>query len=207
MKFHNPMVVQSFSLQRGVTFTLNSCLGTQDDPGVENIVTDLLVLGEMANCRLPAVEALDAKLGGKVAAALADVNFTGQAGESVLVKVNDPAASQKYILVIGLGDIVHYNGRSVCGFTRKVLEVAKELGVEKISIPFFPNRQTEEKVCLAATAATMVCRVTMFIPSLPNLKEIEIISTPQARRHLQDGLFGRTPRCIICTNPELGHQS
>lgn len=207
MKFHNPMVVHSFSLQRGVTFTLNGCIGTQEDPGVENIVTDLLVLGEMANSRQPAIDAIDAKIGGKIAAAVAEQKFTGQAGESILVKVAEPGSSQKYVLIIGLGDLAHYNGRTVCGFTRKVLEVAKELGVEKVSIPFFPNRQTEDEVSLAATAATMVCRVNMFLPSLPNLKEIELLSTPQARRHVQDGLFGKTPRCIICTNPELGQHS
>lgn len=205
MKLRNPLILQQLTLPRGVSFVFNPTMGSKNDPGIENLKTDLLVLTQTSGSKMSeGMQRLDSSLGRALSKALMQNDFHGHTGESVLIDSGKLGGQQNYILVIGLGSYAEFNGRTVCAFMRKVLEVSKELGVEKITIPVFPNRQTEGQINLAGTAATLVCRVRMFADELPKLKEVELFCTPQARRHLQDGLFCRTPRCMVCVNPELG---
>ena len=205
MKLRNPLVLHHITLQRGVSFTLNPTMETKEDPGLENLNTDLLVLTQMSGAKMShGMCKIDALLAGKLSESIEESGFTGKAGQSVLLDSGSLGSKQKWILLIGLGDVPHFNGRTVCAMMRLVLEVADEKKVTKITMPIFPNRQTEDELNLAGTAATLVCRVNMFAAQLPELKEVELFCTPQARRHLQDGLFGKTPRCMVCLNPELG---
>lgn len=206
MKFHNQMILRSIDLPRGITFTLNPIMGTNEDPGIENLQTDLLVLTQMTSSQMSdGMQKINTKLSGALAKAIKDSAFSGRRGEHALVDCRKLTGSKpNYILVVGLGSHKDFNSFVVCGLMRLVLEVAKELGVQKITIPFMPNRQTEATVSLAASVNTLVCKVRMFQDDLPNLQDVELFCTPQARKYLQDGLMGHTPRCMLCRNPELG---
>ncbi len=206
MKFHNPMILRSIDLPRGITFTLNPIMGTHEDPGIDNLETDLLVLTQMSGSMMSeGMQKIDRKLSGALAKALAQNDFRGKAGQSTVLNCQEISDSkQKFILVVGLGSHKQFNSFTICGLMRLVLEVANKLAVKKITIPFMPNRQTEEKVSLAASVNTLVCKVRMFADDLPNLQEVELFCTPQARQYLQDGLMGHTPRCMLCRNPKLG---
>ena len=205
MKFHNPMIIRQVTLPRGVSFTLNPVMGTKEDPGIENLQTDLLVLTQMSCSHMSrGMSKIDAKLSGELSKTLAESKFEGKAGQTVLLDCRPIDGSQKHILVVGLGPAKNFNGKSVCALMRRTLEIANQLGVEKITMPIFPNRQTGSNLNLAGTVSTLVCRVQMFMDDLPKLKEIELFCTPQARPYLQNGLNGHTPRCMICLNPELG---
>lgn len=206
MKFRNPMILRSIDLPRGITFTLNPIMGTNEDPGIENLDTDLLVFTQMRSSKMSeGMMKIDNKLSGALSKAVKENGFSGKAGESVVVECQSPSTSkQKYLLLVGLGSYKNFNSFVVCGMMRLVLEEAQKRGVKKITIPFMPNRQTEDKVSLTASVNTLVCKVRMFQDDLPKLQEVELFCTPQARQYLQDGLMGHTPRCMICRNPELG---
>lgn len=202
---HNPLLVQQMTLPTGVTFVFNPSMGTNADPGIENIDTDLLVLTQMTESHMSqGMQKIDEKLDGALSKVMKEQNFSAQAGESVLVDCKDhSAASQRFVLVVGLGDLRKFKGYTVCGLMRKALETAKELGVRKMTLPIFPNRQTEQELNLAGSGAIIACRVATF-GELPKLEEIELFCTPQARRHLQKGLFVHAPHCMVCADPELG---
>jgi len=199
------LLVQQVTSPRGVTFVFNPSMGTKQDPGIENLQTDLLVLTQMSGSHMShGMQKIDERLSGELSSAMKEAGFAGHAGESVLVdcrKIEN--ACQKFILVVGLGDLAHFKGYSVCGLMRRTLEVAKEHSVAKLTLPVFPNRQTEAVLNLAGSGAIIACRVATF-GELPDLKEIEFFCTPQARRHLQKGLFAHVPHCMACANPELG---
>jgi hypothetical protein len=205
--FRNPLVVHHVNLSTGVSVTLNGSMGTNDDPGIENHETDLLVLTQMSCSHLSeGAQKIDSKLNSALSKAIKEANFTGLSGETVLLDCrSNPLASQKYILLVGLGDLRYFKGSTVCGLMRKSLEVAKELGVRKMTMSVFPNRQTEGELTLAGSAAIMTCRVETF-GKIANLEEIEFFCTPQARRHFQDGLLTKTPHCTACSNPHLGDE-
>lgn len=204
-KMRNPLLVQQVTLPRGVTFVFNPSMGTAKDPGIENLDTDLLVLTQISGSHFShGMQKIDEKLSGSLSKALQKQGFSGRSGESVLVDCRQiENASQKYILVVGLGDLAHFKGYTVCALMRRVLETARELSVRKLTLPVFPNRQTEQSLNLAGSGAIIACRVALF-GELPDLEEIEFFCTPQARRHLQDGIFARVPHCMVCGNPELG---
>ncbi len=203
----NPLVVHQVTLPTGVTFVFNSSMGTNQDVGIENLNTDLLVLTQMSCSHMSGgMEKIDAKLDAELSKAIEKNKFTGKDGETVLLDHSgDPSASQRYILLVGLGDLRHFKGITVCGLMRKALEVAKELGVSKMTLPIFPNRQSDQQLNLVGSAAIISCRTASF-GDLPHLKEIELFCTPQARRHLQDGILTRAPHCVVCGNPELGEK-
>jgi hypothetical protein len=205
MKFHNPMILRSIDLPRGITFTLNPIMGTQEDPGIENLETDLLVLTQMTSSKMSeGMQKIDRKLSGALSAAMKERAFGGDRGDFIVVDCRSiSGAKQKYVLVAGLGSHKSFNSFVICGLMRLVLEEAQKLGVQKLTIPFMPNRQTEAQVSLAASVNTLVCKVRMFQDDLPKLQEVELFCTPQARQYLQDGLMGHTPRCMLCRNPEL----
>jgi hypothetical protein len=206
MKLHNPMIVQSVCTSNGVNIVFNPSMGTNDDPGIENLSTDLLVLTQMSNAHMSqGTQKIDKKLGGTISKAIAAQGFTGQAAETILLDCAKFKNEQRYVLLVGLGDPAHFKGYTVCGLMRTVLETARELGVAKITMPIFPNRQTEDELTLAGTAAIMSCRVSTF-GKLPKLEEIELFCTPQARRHLQGGLICKVPHCENCANPKLEDQ-
>lgn len=203
MNLHNPMIVQSVCTPNGVNFVFNPSMGTRDDPGIENLATDLLVLTQMEGAHLSqGSQKIDQKLGGALSRAIAEQNFSGRAGEKVLIDCQAFKTGQRYVLLVGLGDLAHFKGYTVCGLMRTVLETARTLGVAKVTLPIFPNRQTEDELTLAGSAAIMSCRVATF-GKLPHLQELELFCTPQARRHLQGGLLCKTPHCVDCANPKL----
>lgn len=202
----NPLVVQQVTLARGVTFTFNPSMGTKEDPGIENLETGMLVLTQMAGSHLSrGMQKIDELLCGGLSKALGSESFTGQAGESVLLDCRKiDACKQDYILVVGLGELSKFKGYSICGLMRLTLEAAVKTGVGKITLPVFPNRQTEAILNLAGSAAIIAFRVATFKSQLPELEELEFFCTPQAKRHLERGLLAKSPHCVACANPELG---
>jgi len=203
--FQNPLVVQQVKLQNGIWVTFNASMGTADDVGIENLQTDLLVVTQMTDSRMSGgMEKIDAKLNLALSKAITEKKFEGRSGEMVLLDCRSTEhASQKYILLVGLGRAQDMTGKTACGLMRRAMEVAKTLGVKKITMPIMPNRQSVYALNLAGSAAIMVCRAATF-GQVPSLEEIELFCTPQARRFLQDGLLTRPPHCTVCDNPELG---
>src|SRR5579883_1682490 len=152
MKLHNPMVVQSVCTPNGVNIVFNPSMGTNDDPGIENLQTDLLVLTQMEGAHLSQGAAkIDKKLSGALSQAISRAKFSGKAGEKILLDCAKFDCGQQYILLVGLGDLAHFKGYTICGLTRLLLETARELKVSKVTLPIFPNRQTEEELTLAGS--------------------------------------------------------
>lgn len=204
-KMRSPLVMQELTLPRGITFVFNPTMGSSKDEGIENLETDLLVLTQMESAHMSTgCRKIDALLGGIIEAQIKESGFKGSSGQHLLIDLSkSPAARQKYILLVGLGDYRRFNGRSVCALTFLILDTASKLKVQKLTLPIFPGRQSEGNINLAGTAAIIACRVQTFASRLPELQTFEFFCTSQARKHLQDGLMAKIPHCMICSNPEL----
>jgi hypothetical protein len=170
--------------------------------------TDMLVLTQTEGTRAGGyVKLLDEHLGGAIAKAKEQAGFRGVRGSSLLLDLDKEGlnpARPRYIFLVGLGKYKDFALPVVCGMTRMVLEKAAELLVERVSIPIGSNRLTQESLNLIGTGSIIHCRLEERYAQhggIGDLKELKILCTPQARKHLEEGLRCSTPRCPIC--PDL----
>lgn len=171
---------------------------------------ELVVITVMAGMQLnPLGRSLDASVDGAITKEMECHSFTGYLGQKLLVDLVEkgyPAASHRYVLIVGLGDFWAFDHRTACALFRLALDSAVELGVERLILPIVPHRSTEQSLNLLGTAAIMRCRIEerwLAHAGLKNLKTVEILCAPQARKHLEEGLAIKGPRCLPCTDPAL----
>ncbi len=176
----------------------------------EFLETDLLVLTGMEGTRSGGfVRELDDRLGGALSKAKKEAGFRGVLGSHVLIdlaKQGVSPARPRYILLVGLGDYKTFTLPIICGLMRLALEKAVELGVERLTLPVIPNRLSQHTINLIGTGSIIHCRVEerfMLHGSIGNLKEVNLLCTPQAKKHLDEGLSCQTPRCPICPDPRI----
>jgi len=172
--------------------------------------TDLLLLTAMSHMGLGSFAAtLDRSLNGLLSKKIADSGFSGKLGEHLLIDLKNlghKRQSPSYILLVGLGHPADFSLRTACGLFRLSLDRAAELGVRRLTIPFLTHRLTAERMNLRGTAAVLRCRVQERLSKphqLGALEEIEILCSPQAKRHVQQGLDIAGPLHSPCSDPRI----
>lgn len=161
---------------------------------IPEIRTDLLMLTKLAGMPLgPAPSAVDRALDGLILRKMKDADFTGEQGQHLLVDLSRSSRSpQRSILLVGLGSPQKFNGKVVCQVFRLLIDKALEQGVSHVVIPFAPNRMTVGSLNLKGTAhilrEVVDERLSGRKGARASLKEIQVLCTPQARKHIQDGL-------------------
>lgn len=185
-----------------VSFVLTTMFGRNSE-SIEQLSTDLLVIDQHEHMRLGGgPRDIDTMLGGALSAAIEQHRFAGELGDHIVIA--QPSPRIKNILVVGLGRSGQFRRQTLCGFLRLVIETAKKLGVRRVTLPMFPGRLDE--ISVSGTLAVLKCRVAQYASQadgLGGLKEIEILSTPQARRWLVEGLSINEPLCHSCSNPQI----
>ncbi|HEY9870895.1 MAG TPA: M17 family peptidase N-terminal domain-containing protein [Candidatus Obscuribacterales bacterium] len=175
--------------------TVNPIMGVGSGPQVAETRTDLLMLTKLEGMPLgPTPTAVDRALGGLISREAKRSGFTGELGQQLLVEIDPqshPQCPQRYILLVGLGSPQKFCGKVACQVFRLVIDKALELGVEHVTIPFAPNRMTVSSLNLKGTAHILrevVDEKLSGRKGRQSLKEIQLLCTPQARKHIQDGL-------------------
>jgi hypothetical protein len=189
-----------------VTFILNPVFRKNND--LSELDTDLLVIEQHAHKYLGGgPKAIDTILGGALTAALSQSEFTGELGQTLLIPL--PERQVRNLLLIGAGDTSLQGGRSVlCATFGLVLETARNLKAKRISLPMFPGGL--DRAGMSGTMAILQCRLRQFERQnggLGGIEEIEILSTPQAKRWLSEGLSAAKLLCATCSNPQLHTKS
>ncbi len=181
-----------------VSFMVRPILGGPTNPWSE-IETDLLTIDLHTHSHFGGgIQELDRFLEGALTRALEQQRFEGKVGEAILI--SRPSAKIQNVLVLGAGQTT--SRIPACGLVALIVEHAHRLSAGRVTIPLFPGRLHE--LSLAGTMAVLRCRIG-HIGSQPdglaNLKVIEILSTPQAKRWIVDGLTVSDSLCRSCSNP------
>ena len=171
-------------------------VGAPRNPEVHAVKTDLLVLTQLAGKPLAPVPAsVDRALNGLISRKIQLTRFKADLGNHLLVDVNPkdyPDAPWRHILLVGLGHHHKFNGKAACQLFRCVVDKALELGVAHVTVPFVPNRMTGTSLNLMGTAHILKEvvdeRLTGGLENEVKWQELQLLCTPQAVRHVQQGL-------------------
>lgn len=150
----------------------------------------------------------DAALGGRITKTCQERNFASALGEHLLVDVTDAAAggARKYVLVVGMGSITSQESRMNCGLYKLALETAESLGVERLLLPFFPDRSKLSAIAVGSSIAVLRCRVgeSMLRGRIKHLKTIKLLVSGQAANAALRGLSSRKEAfCVPCPEPSI----
>ena len=185
-------------------------LGRKPELVPELFDTDMLVLTMMESTRPAGLfSLLDERLRGLISRAREKAAFRGALGSYILLDLAQEGFAEprpRFILLVGLGDYKNFTLPIMCGLMRLVLEKSAELGVEKVTLPVIPNRLSQHSLNLVGTGSIIHCRVEerfMLHGGIGNLKDIVLLCTPQAKKHLDEGLACSSPRCPICPDPRI----
>lgn len=194
-----------------VAFSVNPLFGRHVTDAIAHVETDLLVLTDMfATTDSGLMKTINRVYDDVLARKMAEVEFTGQLGEFVLIDMAEEGFSEapmKKILLVGLGRFDSYNPRTSCGFFQSAVEKAIELGVEKVSFTLPSKRLTDKSYSIAFTMALLRCRLEQFAKdeAVGNLREVELICSPQASRFVRQGLNTCGQRCSVCRDLGICH--
>lgn len=164
--------------------------------------TDLLVMTHMAHATFGhGMEAMDEITGGAISAAIERGEFNGETGQlHIVATASGPARN---VLLIGLGGMNEVHRPTICGMYRMIVDEASRIDASKITIPVFAGQMFPGN--LRGVLAVMRCRIAERQRSgaLGSLKEIEVLSTAQARTHILEGLKVEKQLCPVCRDPKL----
>lgn len=171
---------------------------------LNEVESDLLLITEMDHMKMgPGPLEFDTILGGAISRAVADQdNKGGKLGHFVIVPSPD-GAKIKNVLLVGIGSPGAFKRLPLCGLYNLFFEQAVAIGARRATIAIFPGRLTEFSI--SGLAAVLRCRLVQFASqhSLGELKEIEILCAPQAKRWVIDGLTVEKSLCSTCSEPRI----
>lgn len=172
--------------------TISPILGASGSMG--DVRTDMLVLTQLAGIPIQAPSTLDESVRRLISRKAAGARFKGELGQYVLIDLDPrhyPASTQRYILLVGVGAPNKFDSKTACTVFQVVVEQALKLGIEQVTIPFTSNRLTAANLNMRGTAHLLKEVVETTIAQLtrePELDEVQIVCTPQARKHIAQGL-------------------
>src|SRR5579885_2738451 len=179
-KYADPFIIQPAG------FAVSFAVRTMPDR-LSEVDTDLLVLTMHEHMQFgPGLQELDAACAGAITKGMADCQFAGALGDSVLISL--PDAKTRNVLIVGLGNDRDIGRFSYCGFIGLWLDRAKKVNAKRVTLPFSPGRLTS--INLMGMLAVLKCRVQQVsLSSSPaDLSTIEILCSPQAKPWIIEGL-------------------
>jgi hypothetical protein len=187
--------------------TINVLAVHNDDELLEAVGKfDLVIVTKMQGRKLPSyAQTLDSALDGVISRTTELVGPRGSHRLIWLEQYKPCPGWLKYLFVVGLGHEEEYDAKATCGLVQTILQESVVLGAKTVALLVSPHRLTEEGINLKGTAAVIRCRAEAFASRarrcMPD--ELTLICSPQAHRHLVDGLAIAAPRCRFCTSPSL----
>lgn len=163
---------------------------------------ELLVIPRYEHSGLSAhLQALDDALGGVLSKAIADNNFHGKLGERLVVPVTKDGFALKLVMFIGVGDRNAVQRYNLCAFYRAAIAETIEAGVKKVTLPVYPGQLSQTS--LKGLLSILSCRVH-YAPSAAGVSSsVEILCTPQAKPHVEQGVESFRQLCYRCSDPSL----
>jgi hypothetical protein len=168
-------------------------------------VTPMLMLAKFSGMNLAAdLKGLVASAEERVTDELAKHGFKGELGEHLTITLGEKS-KQKKVLIVGLGKA----GRFECGTVRDTIKLAINRVVaarcDRITIPIMPDRLTSTSLGLMPTAHIIKCVAEDVLASKEGdgVIEIELLTTPHGKRHVNAGLAKerRTKKpCGVCAD-------
>lgn len=174
------------------------CIGRARFEGVQTVSTDLLLLPRLAGVALnpnsgPQADhdAFDVRLNGLIARKIKSSKFKGDLGQSLLLNL-DPRVfgeqPQRYLLLVGIGSADKFNARAACQVFQLMVEQSMKLGVSRVALPFPARKITALNHKGTAHILKEVVEDKLSRVRRATLQEIEVLCTPQARPHIEEGL-------------------
>lgn len=183
-------------------------ISPRHEHGVEYDHADLLIITKVEGLDLgPGPMAFDAHHGGEISRAIKANNFRGAAGEHLTIEFapEEKGGRPRYVVVVGIGAAEDVGRRRVCALFNYALTMACQLEARSLIIPIFPYRSSAGVLNLKGTAAVLRCLLAERVKrgSLGHLEEVRLLSTPQAKSHLETGLAVEHTLCSHCRIPKL----
>lgn len=156
--------------------------------GLEKVSTPMLMLTKVAGTAPgDGIRAVDKSLDGLISKRIGKVGFKGDLGEYLNFSIG-ASEPQENVLLVGLGRAAKFDTKALCQVVGIAVDQALAKKAPRLSIPILPNRLTD--LNLQGTAHIIKAMVER---KLANVKgdselEIELVCTPQAKRHIEAGL-------------------
>lgn len=174
-------------------FLVNPSLRSGAQPGgVENVQTDLLMLTKLSGLGLgPSLQAVDTQLAGRLSQKMRKKRFKGTLGEHMTLQCG-PEAPARNVLLVGVGSPATYDYCALKEVMAVAVTRAIKLGSSRITLEIAKYRLTAARANLRGTAASIRDCVEEKLSEIGEGKEgtleVELVCTPQAVRHLKEGL-------------------
>ncbi len=172
---------------------------------IDEIVTDLMLITVLAGMDVPRdLRAKDCLAGDLIRKAIKSSTFEGKRGDRLLLETGLPtttAAKGRRLLVAGLGRRDQFCAAAAYGVFEGLVLEALKLQVNRVTIPFTPNRGTGSCLTMKGMAHQMNRALTNCFKQVEHpgaLKEVQIYCTPQARAHIVQGLEISTEQEKVC---------
>ena len=180
-----------------------------DSVFTSDAVTELLVVSTYSDVEEKGWFARwDSKLDGLLTKSCREADFAAALGEQVLIEVTDvlAAPAKKYVLIVGLGSIKDQKASMGCGLYKLSLETAEKLAVERLVLPFFPDRGALSTIAVSGSIAILRCRVgeSVIRGKIKSVKTIKLLVSGQASNAALRSLSSRKEAfCIPCPEPSI----
>lgn len=174
--------------------------------GVETVQTDLLMLTKLSGLGLgPSPQAVDTQLAGRLSEKMRQKRFKGTLGEHLTLQCG-PEHPARNVLLVGLGSPATFDYCALKEVMGVAVSRAIKLGCTRISLEIAKDRLTAARANLRGTAAAIRDCIEEKLAEIgedkPGTLEIELICTPQAARHLRDGLSVEPRAKRVCCEPK-----
>ncbi len=171
-------------------FIVTTSLGRAPQLGLEKVSTSMLMLTKVAGTTPgDGIRAVDQSLDGLISKRVGKVGFKGDLGEHLTFSIgaNKP---QENVLLVGLGRASKFDTKALCQVVGLAVDQALAKKAPRLSIPILPNRLTD--LNLQGTAHIIKALVERKLAKVKGSQdaelEIELVCTPQAKRHIEAGL-------------------
>lgn len=145
--------------------------------------------------------ALDEALGGQISRRIDESQFRGKLGEKLSLDVNKDGSGLKQVVLIGLGEPGGVERYHLCAFYRAAIEESVAQHSNTVTLPVLPGQLSETS--LQGMLAILSCR-THYAPSARGVnKEVVVLCTPQAKKHVEKGVESFRQLCYRCTDPHF----
>lgn len=189
----------------GVHVIVSPDLAPRAIPCFNYMQTDILVLSMLSGLAAHDFSwAVDSELNELLKDQVTQRGFSGEMGTYLLVDLKALGRQRddiRYVLICGVGFSHKFNKKAVCVVFGLGVDMARKLGVKKVTIPIPPFRLTADRLNLKGTAAILRCRLAREAEQhegMNLLKEVEVFLTPQAKHYFEEGLEVGGELCPGC---------
>ena len=186
-------------------FSINTSLRAGEDGGLQNVRTPLLMLTKFSGMGLgDEMKRVDAAYEGRICSAITRKGFKGNRGEHLSLNLGEDSDIGR-ILFVGLGKSGNFGCETVRDLVRLTINRAVALKQTRVTVPILPNRLTQTNLNLRGTAHIIrsVAEDVLSAKKGDGELEIELLCTPQAKRHVEAGLNCQPRRsCKVCDEQE-----